>query len=144
MPIGKMMEVPPALLQFLGSLVAIFALAGFAWWLKLGPAPRLRDHAEARVAADEVVSGFDPVKIGLDRDGRGAIMSDANRRILVLRPHGSHFAGRMLTGASKVEAIGETLRVWSGESRFGSIELSLDDAKAWAEMHERLENEEDA
>ncbi len=67
------MDVPPALLQFLGSLVAILALAGLAYWLKLGPAPQLTDETAARRAADYAVSGYEPVAIGLDRDGLSLI-----------------------------------------------------------------------
>ena len=40
------MELPPLLIQSAVSLAAILALAGLAWWLKLGGAPAL-DCAEA-------------------------------------------------------------------------------------------------
>jgi hypothetical protein len=133
------MDFPPALLQFLGSLIAILALAGLAWWLKLGPAPRLADEASARAAADEAVPGFDPIAIGLDREGRGALLRDAAGRVLLLRPHGVHFAGRVLTGMARARVEEGTLVIDTGERRYGSARLLLDDAAAWAETIEALE-----
>ncbi|SMQ69251.1 hypothetical protein SAMN06297468_1467 [Altererythrobacter xiamenensis] len=125
------MDLPPALVQFLGSLIAILALAGIALWLKLGPTPRLSDEDEARAAADEAVSGFEPVEIGLDREGRGALLRDAEGRILLLRPHGTHFAGRLLSPDARMATEGDVLLVDSAEKRFGTAQLTLDDPSAW-------------
>ena len=134
------MELPPALLQFLGSLAAIFALAGVAVWLKLGPAPRLADETEARIAAEEAVSGFEPVAIGLDRDGRGALLRDAAGRVLLLRPHGVHFAGRILSGAASVRRDGDMLVIDTAERRYGAARLALDDASAWVDAIEAVKS----
>ena len=41
------------LLQTAGSLVAILALAGLAWWLKLGGTPRLASEADVARAAND-------------------------------------------------------------------------------------------
>ena len=125
------MDLPPALIQFAGSLVAILALAGIAWWLKLGPEPRLADDEAARIAADEAVSGFEPIAIGRDRDGRGAVMRDAAGRVLLLRPHGGHFAGRLLSGETRVRRDGDALEIDPGERRYGPARLVLDDPAAW-------------
>ena len=125
------MDLPPALVQFLGSLVAILALAGIALWLKLGPASKLESEGAARAAAEEAVSGFEPVEIGLDREGRGALLRDTEGRILLLRPHGTHFAGRLLTPAARMELDGEVLSVDTAERRFGAARLTLDDPSAW-------------
>ncbi|QYJ07174.1 hypothetical protein [Qipengyuania flava] len=133
------MDLPPALIQFLGSLIAILALAGLARWLKLGPEPRLSDEAAARAAADEAVSGFAPIAIGLDRKGRGAVLRDAAGRVLLLRPHGVHFAGRVLTGMARARVEDDTLVIDTGERRYGSARLLLDDAAAWAETIEALQ-----
>ena len=131
------MDVPPALLQFLGSLAAILALAGLARWLKLGPSPRLADEEAAREAAEQAVDGYCATTIGLDRDGKGAILSDARGRILLLRAHGAHFAGRILGPAARAETGGDrgarTLVIASGERRFGEARLELDDPQAWAD-----------
>ena len=134
------MDLPPALLQFLGSLAAILALAGLAWWMKLGPEPRLADEDAARAAADEAVSGFVPVHIGLDREGRGALMRDAAGRVLLLRPHGVHFAGRLLTTIASATIEGDTLVVDTAEKRFGSARLVLDDPSAWVQAIEAIKS----
>ena len=138
------MDLPPALIQFLGSLVAILALAGVALWLKLGPAPKLENEAEARAAAEEAVSGFEPVEIGLDREGRGALLRDATGQILLLRPHGTHFAGRLLTPAARMELDGEVLLVETAERRFGTARLILDDPSAWMQALEAIKSADHA
>ncbi|MCA0903592.1 hypothetical protein [Qipengyuania aquimaris] len=133
------MNIPPALLQFLGSLVAILALAGLAFALRLGPAPRLEDEQAARAAADEAVSGFDPVDIALDRGGAGALMRDAAGRILLLRQHGSHFAGRVLTGAAEVSLDGDALLIDTAEKRYGAARLEVSDPSAWMQAIEAIQ-----
>ena len=134
------MDLPPALLQFLGSLAAILALAGLAWWMKLGPEPRLADEDAARAAADEAVSGFIPAAIGLDRDGRGALMRDAEGRVLLLRPHGVHFAGRMLTPLASATIDGDALLVDTAEKRYGAARLVLGDPSAWVQAIEAIKS----
>lgn len=138
------MDLPPALLQFLGSLVAILALAGVALWLKLGPAPKLEGEAEARAAAEEAISGFEPVEVSLDREGHGALLRDATGRILLLRPHGTHFAGRLLTPAARMKLDGETLLVDTAEKRFGTARLILDDPSAWMQALEAIKSADHA
>ena len=138
------MELPPALLQFIGSLIGIFLLAGLAYWLRLGPQPKLPSEDAARVAADQAVSGFDPVAIGLDREGHGAILRDAEGRLLVLRPHGSKFAGRVLTLEATVSAQGDRLVVDSGERSYGVVTLALDNVAAWVSAFEAIKGNSDA
>ena len=136
--IGICMTLSPALLQFLGSLAAILVLAAIAWRLKLGPEPRLDDETAARQAADEAVSGFEPVAIGLDREGRGALLRDSGGRILLLRPHGSHFAGRLLSDRAKVRIEDGALFVDTAESPYGFARLALADASAWMQAIEAI------
>ncbi|WP_232725609.1 hypothetical protein [Qipengyuania seohaensis] len=133
------MDIPPALLQFLGSLVAILALAGLAFALRLGPPPRLQNEQAARTAADEAVSGFQPVAIALDRDGAGALMRDTEGRILLLRQHGSHFAGRLLTNAAVVTRDGDALLIDTAEKRYGAARLQVPDPSAWMQAIEAIQ-----
>ncbi len=133
------MDLPPALLQFLGSLVAILALAAIAWAMKLGPERRLTSPEEALEAAEEAVSGFDAVALALDADGRGALLRDAQRRILLLRPHGTHFAGRILTAAAKARLEGDALVIDTAEKRYGAARLRVDEADAWMQAIEAIE-----
>lgn len=125
------MEISPVLIQFLGSLVAILALAGLAFWLKLGPAPQLVDDDAVRDAASHAYHDFSPTRIARDREGRGAIVSDAAGRVLVLRPHGSHFAGRLLSPAARAHLEGEELVIDTAERRFGQARLCVADADGW-------------
>ena len=127
------MEIPPALLQFLGSLAAILVLAGIAWRLRLGPERPLADEDSVREAAEETLHGFEPVAIAIDRDGKGALVRDGDGNIMLLRPHGTHVAGRLLTPLASVRIESERLIVDSGERRFGSVSLELDDASAWVQ-----------
>lgn len=142
------MNLPPALLQFLGSLVAILALAGLARWLRLGPAPVLATQEEARRAGDAAVSGFEPIEIARDREGRGALMRDAAGRILLLRQHGTQFAGRLLTPAASARlsnGVGSTgIDVDCGERRFGTAFLDIEDPGAWVSAIEALRSARNA
>ena len=128
----------PQLLQFLGSLAAILVLAGIAWGLKLGPERKLDSEEDARRAADEAVDGFAPILLSLDRDGRGALLSDASGQVLLLRPHGTHFAGRILTPAASAAIEGNTLIIDTAEKRYGAARLVLDDAPAWVQRIEAI------
>lgn len=130
------MALPPLLLQTAGSLVAILALAGLAWWLRLGGAPLLTDDDIVRRAAAEVEDGFDAVAIARDNDGMAALARDAQGRIMVIRRHGNRFAGRVLdhSAASHLwEGRGRTsLEVNCGEARFGKVYLNVPDPDTWA------------
>ena len=123
----------PQLLQFLGSLAAILVLAGIAWGLKRGPERKLESEDEARRAAGEAVDGFDAIDLSLDREGRGALLADAEGHVLLLRPHGTHFAGRILTPAASATIEGDTLIIDTAEKRYGAARLVLDDAPAWVQ-----------
>ena len=136
------------LTQTAGSLVAILALAGLAWWLKLGGAPRL-DSAEAVArAAGEVEDGFAPVATSHDAEGASALACDGAGRIMVIRRHGNRFAGRVLgpgaTARPDVQPGEFNLVVDPGEPRFGKVFLTLPDAQAWAEAINRLNAGKDA
>lgn len=126
------------LTQFLGSLAAILALAGIAWWLKLGPERRLESEDEARRAAQEAVDGFDPVHVALDRGGRGALLVDHGGRVLLLRAHGTHFAGRILTPSARAQLVDRTIEVDPADRRFGSVRLDIADAPAWVRRIEAI------
>ena len=129
---------------FIGSLIAILALAGLAAWLRLGTSPRLTNEEQARQAANEAVEGFEPVRFGLDREGAGALLEDARGRLLLLKPHGNFFAGRVLTAAATVQQGADTLSIDCGESTYGEVTLALDDAPYWVEAIHRLKRSLDA
>lgn len=136
MPIGKAMIIPPELMQFIGSLVAILALAGLAALLRLGRPPRLDSEAAVRRAAAEAVDGFVPVEIARDAEGRAALARDGDGRILLIKLHGNRFAGRILCpAASAREMAGDepgAIEVDCGEGPFGKVVLAIERPGAWA------------
>ena len=138
------MKVSPELLQFLGSLFAILAVAGLAWWLGLGGQTTLGDEADARTAANDAVDGYTAVETAIDAKGNGAIMQDQNGRILVLKLHGNKFAGRILTQTASAELKDGALTVISGEQRYGAVTLSVDHPQTWVDRINALENTADA
>jgi hypothetical protein len=141
-------DLPPLLIQTAGSLVAILLLAGLAWWLKLGGAPRLASEADVVRVAGEVEDGFSPVSTVCDTEGSGALARDADGRIMVIRRHGNRFAGRILT--SRARAVCEdhpgefNIIVDAGEARFGKAFLTIAEPDAWADAINALSQPRDA
>ncbi len=121
------------------SLVAILAIAGLAVWLGLGGDVRLRDADEARDLARMTLCGFEPVEVVLDRAGIGALLRDAGGRVMLLRRHGVHFAGRLLTDYRGIRLDQNFITVTTSDKRFGSVTLDLGpEAQTWAGSLRRL------
>lgn len=121
------------LLKLGGSILAILFLAWLARFLGLGGDVRIRSDEQARAIADEVISGFDPVDIAIDKAGMGALMRDAQGRHLLIRRHGAHFAGRLLDNHSETRLDQNFLTVGTGERTFGRVTLHLGkEAQYWA------------
>lgn len=132
--------VHPLLLQFGGSLIAILALAALAAWLRLGGKPTLADDEQVRLIAGEVEHGFQPLRIGIGRDRKSALVRDDAGRIMVIRRHGNKFVGRVLSGRASVREEVDALVVDIAEPRFGSVRLSLGDPAYWADAINRLQS----
>lgn len=132
------------LLQTAGSLVAILALAGLAWWLKLGGTPRLDSTEAVARAAGEVEDGFAPVAAACDAEGASALARDASGRIMVIKRHGNRFAGRVLGPDAAAWVAGGQLEVVPGDPRFGTVFLTIADAEAWADAINQLDSPQDA
>ncbi|NQZ45906.1 MAG: hypothetical protein HRT63_00050 [Erythrobacter sp.] len=133
-----MIEIPPMLIQTGGSLLAIFALFLLARWLKLGGKPVLADHAAVQHAANEVEDGFATQRSAIARAGDAALAVDAAGRIMVIKRHGNHFSGRVLTPAAKVREEVDAIVVDCGEARFGPVRMSLDETGYWVDAINRL------
>jgi hypothetical protein len=136
------------IVQTSASLVAILALAGLAWWLRLGGTPRLATVEAVARAAGEIEDGFVPVDAACDAAGAGALVRDEAGRIMVIKRHGNRFAGRVL-GPGAAARLARTagaghLVVDPGEPRFGEVALDIPDAAAWAEAINRLGERQDA
>ena len=133
-----MIDIPPLLLQTAGSLLAIFALYALARWMRLGGKVTLKDDEAVRLAASEVLDGYSAGRISISRGGRAALARDENGRIMVIKRHGNHFAGRVLDRTASVREEVDALFVDSGEARFGTVRLTLDDPGYWADAINRL------
>ena len=125
--------MPGEVWQFAGSLIAILALAWIASRLKLGGDARLASSEDIARLADEVASGFEPVDFSIDASGKAAILRDPAGRIMVMRRHGSHFAGRILSASATASQDDGRLLITSGEKRYGDLILHVEDAPAWVQ-----------
>ena len=132
------MALPPLVTQTAASLVAILALAGLAWWMKLGGTPMLGTDDAVRKATGEVEDGFTPVEIVRDVEGRAALARDAAGRIMLVKRHGNRFAGRILAPGAQAHVAGDRIEVDCGEARFGKVMLDLPDPQAWADAINRV------
>ena len=126
-------------LQFGGSLVAIFVLAWLTVRMGLGGDPRIRDADHARELADDAICGFEPVDVAVDRAGYGALLRDADGRVLLLRRHGVHFVGRLLGARTTGNLNRNLLSSETPESSFGTVTFDLGSAaQEWAASFRRL------
>lgn len=132
------MEIHPLVVQFGGSLLAIFALYVLARALGLGASKGLADDDAVRLAADEVESGFQAERISIDRKGQSALARDNTGRILVIKRHGNQFAGRILSSSARVREEVDAIVIDTGEVRFGSVRLAIDKPGSWVDAINRL------
>lgn len=121
------------------SLVAILCLAWLAHKMGLGADVRIRSADHARQLAGQAVFGFEPVHLALDRAGIGALLRDSRGRVLLIKRHGAHFAGRLLDAHADPRLDRNFLTIGSGEKTFGEVTLDLGaDAQVWAGSLRRL------
>ena len=117
-------------LTLAGSLAAVFALAGIAWWMGVGAAPKIADRDQAMTLAGDAHSGFRPAEAAVDHDGRAAIVIGEDNSIILLRPHGAQIAARVFHAMPRVERSEGELKIHSGERMFGDVTLTLNEAEA--------------
>lgn len=132
------MEVPPLLIQFVGSLIAIIVIYWITRALGLGAKPKLTDQAAVCIAAEEIEAGFLPQRVSISREGAAALAKDSQGRIMVIKRHGNQFAGRVLTTAATTREEVDAIIVDPRETQFGAVRLSIDDAASWADAINRL------
>ncbi|WP_133364620.1 hypothetical protein [Qipengyuania sediminis] len=126
-------------LQLIGSLAAILTLAWLAHRLGLGGDARIGSVEEARELAHESVHGFEAKEVAIDRAGMAALCRDASGRVLLLRRHGSHWAGRLIDSGATARLDRSLLTLAPADRRFGSVTLDLgDQAPAWAASLRRV------
>ena len=126
------------LLQFVGSLIAILALAWLARRLGLGGDRRIDSETDALALAEEAMCGFDGEEVAIDRNGTAALVRDRADRILLLRRHGAHFASRLLDRNAEVRLDADTLTFATSDRQFGDVSLDLGPAaREWAKRLEQ-------
>lgn len=126
------------LFQLLLSLAAVIILVLIVRTMRLGASPAFHEPDDARHAAAAMAEGFDPVDIGVDRDGTAALLADGKGRVLLLRAHGAHIAGRLLEASASARLEGETLVVDPADRRFGPVHLHLAEPERWQNLVNRL------
>lgn len=125
--------------QLGASLAAILLLAWISRRLRLGEDVRIAGEDHARQLAEQAICGFEARETALDRAGIGALLRDAEGRVLLLRRHGAHFAGRLLDSHAFARLDRNLLTIGTGEKTFGTITLDLgDQAQVWASSLRRL------
>ncbi len=138
------MDIHPQLLTFAGSLIAILAVTGLVKLLRLGGGSLLTDEDKAKHAAAEVVDGYEAAETALDTNGAGALLKDAAGQIMVIKPHGNQFAGRILDHRASAIAQNRCITISTGEAHFGSVSLLLANPAPWADAINRLSGADDA
>lgn len=129
----------PLVLMLAGSLVAIPLLAWLARRLGLGGDVRLRSESEAGELAAAAVCGFIPVEVALDRGGIGALLRDAQGRVLLLRRHGVHYIARQLTDHASIRLDRHLLVIAPDKPFLAPLTLDLGPAaQVWAGSLRRL------
>jgi len=135
--------VDAQILQFVGSLIAIFLLAALAKLLGLGGGSELSSAASVQRAANEVVDGFVVADFAVDANGESALALDSQGQVMVLKRHGNRIAGRLLQHIASAKVLGSKLIVDSGEARYGTVVLHIDNHEAWVVAIDRLSEASD-
>lgn len=109
------------IVQLVGSVIAILALAGVARMLKLGQS-RIGSEDDARRFAEEALAGFEGGRALVSGDG-GAALVAGRGAIAVLKRHGAQVAVRRLVPPLRVYEAVEGATVQTGERLFGPVLL---------------------
>lgn len=126
-------------IQLAVAFAGVILIASLAHLLGLGGDVRIRDEAHARDLADAALFGFDATDIALDRAGFGALLRDEAGRVMLLRRHGVHFIGRLISDVSGVRLDQNFLTIRAGQAPADTVTLDLGDkAQRWAGSFRRL------
>ena len=130
--------MPEELVQLLLSLAAVVVLVLIVRAMRLGAGPAMAGPDDARRAAALVADDFDPIDVAIDRSGAAALLLDRDGRILLLRTHGAHVAGRVLDMRATAWLEDEALVVDPADRRFGRVHLHLAEPEHWKTRVGRL------
>ena len=106
-----------------GSLVAVMALAGIAWLLRLGGTPQIAHGDEAARIAEEMLSGFEARRSFVSADRLTALVLGIDGSVAVIRPNGARFLARRVARPAFRRTEDGALEVESGDRRPVTIRL---------------------
>lgn len=112
------------LMLLFASLAAILAVAGLVWLLQLGES-KIGDAQDAARIAEEQIAGFQSGPVLMSDDGEAALIEGTDGRVVILKRHGAHCAGRVLQKPLRVHRCSEGWKVETGDPRFGHVALAL-------------------
>lgn len=128
------------ILQIAASLVAVFAVAWVVRAIGLGDDPRIDSVAHAIRLADEAHTGFGGIEAAIDRAGYGALVRNAAGQQMLVRPHGNHFAARMVDASVTARLDKDNLTLTPTDSWFGPVTLHLGkDSGRWASLMRQIQ-----
>ncbi|MDM7955904.1 hypothetical protein [Blastomonas sp.] len=113
-----------SMMLLFAPLAAILAVAGLVWLLQMGDS-RIGDADDAARIAEEQIAGFESGPVLMSSDGEAALVEGTDGRIVILKRHGAHCAGRVLQKPLRVHRCSEEWRVETGDPRFGQVSLAL-------------------
>jgi len=99
-----------AIIQLAASFAAVLLLVWVVHWAGFSRAARLAGEYEARELASLTPGGFTATRVALDRDGKGAIATDAAGRLVLLRADGGQFLPELVP-VDALSADGDSLRI---------------------------------
>ncbi|GGB51653.1 hypothetical protein [Blastomonas aquatica] len=112
------------LMLLFASLAAILAVAGLVWLLQLGES-KIGSAGDAARIAEEQIAGFEAGPVLMSENGEAALIEGADGRIVLLKRHGAHCAGRVLQRPLRAHRCNEGWKVETGDPRFGHVALAL-------------------
>ena len=107
------------------SFIIILCVTALVRGLRLGEV-RLESRAQACDWAMKNVPFFTASEAIISEDGQGALVSDHDGRIVLIKRHGSKFAGRLLERPLDIEREGPVWCVGSGDRQFGRVSMQFD------------------
>lgn len=114
-------------IQLAGSLAGVVALAAVAWWLGLGRNEPLTEE-EARERAEFELMPYRAEAVFVSTDGVVAVVVGEDRRILLLKAHGTQPASRELQRPVEWREDREAIILLTRDRMFGDGRLHLDAA----------------
>jgi hypothetical protein len=119
--------------QFVASLIAIFALTGLCKWLGLGGEARIKDVRHAKKIAFDALYGFKASDVVIDRARYSALVRDKSGRHALIRAQGVHFVARLVRPPVEGRLDHKLLTIDLQEPDFAPVTLNLgDEAQYWA------------